>query len=325
MTLARRRLLQLAAAAAALPAASPFARAQAWPSRPLRFIVGYPPGGGADNAARIMGAWLAERLGQPVVIENRPGGGTNISVQAVVNAPPDGYTLLFLPSSAAINVSFYAPLPYDLLRDIVPVAAIGDFPMVLAAHPSLPARTVAELIAYAKANPGKINMGSFGTGTVSHVAGELLKMMAGVNLLHVPYRGGAPLTVDLLTGQVQVAFDVLTTPLPHIRAGTLRALAMTGGARVDALPDVPTVAETVPGYEASVWAGLAVPKGTPAEIVERLNREVNAGLADPAVKGRLLDGAIAPKTLTTAAFGALVAAEVEKWAKVVKFAGAKPE
>src|SRR5262245_37984139 len=324
MTLARRRLLQLAAAAA-LPAASPFARAQAWPSRPLRLVVGYPPGGGADNAARIMGAWLAERLGQPVVIENRPGGGTNISVQAVVNAPPDGYTLLFLPSSAAINVSFYAPLPYDLLRDIVPVAAIGDFPMVLAAHPSLPAKTVAELIAYAKANPGKINMGSFGTGTVSHVAGELFKMMAGVNLLHVPYRGGAPLTVDLLTGQVQVAFDVLTTPLPHIRAGTLRALAMTGGARVDALPDVPTVAETVPGYEASVWAGLAVPKGTPAEIVERLNREVNAGLADPAVKGRLLDGAIAPKTLTTAAFGALVAAEVEKWAKVVKFAGAKPE
>ena len=325
MTLARRRLLHLAAAAAAVPAASRLVWAQAYPNRPLRFIVGYPPGGGADNAARIMGAWLAERLGQPVVIENRPGGGTNISVQAAVNAPPDGYTLLFLPSSAAINVSFYAPLPYDLMRDIVPVATIGDFPMVLAAHPSLPAKTVAELIGYAKANPGKINMGSFGTGTVSHVAGELFKMMAGVNLLHVPYRGGAPLTVDLLTGQVQVAFDVLTTPLPHIRAGTLRALAMTGGTRFDGLPDVPTVGETVPGYEASVWAGVGVPKGTPTEIVERLNREINAGLANPAVKARLLDGAITPKILTVGEFGALVAAEVEKWRKVVKFSGAKPE
>jgi tripartite-type tricarboxylate transporter receptor subunit TctC len=325
MTLARRRLLHLAAAAAAVPAASRLVWAQAYPNRPLRFIVGYPPGGGADNAARIMGAWLAERLGQPVVIENRPGGGTNISVQAVVNAPPDGYTLLFFPSSAAINVSFYAPLPYDLMRDIVPVATIGDFPMVLAAHPSLPAKTVAELIAYAKANPGKINMGSFGTGTVSHVAGELFKMMAGVNLVHVPYRGGAPLTVDLLTGQVQVAFDVLTTPLPHIRAGTLRALAMTGGTRFDGLPDVPTVGETVPGYEASVWAGVGVPKGTPGEIVERLNREINAGLANPAVKARLLDGAITPKILTAGEFGALVAAEVEKWRKVVKFSGAKPE
>ena len=322
---ARRRLLQFAVAAAAVPVASRVAWTQAYPNRPLRLIVGYPPGGGADNAARIIGSWLAERLGQPVVIENRPGGGTNISVQAVVNAAPDGYTLLFFPSSAAINVSFYAPLPYDLLREIVPVATIGDFPMVLAAHPSLPARTVAELIAYAKANPGKINMGSFGTGTVSHVAGELFKMMAGVNLVHVPYRGGAPLTVDLLTGQVQVAFDVLTTPLPHIRAGTLRALAMTGGTRFDGLPDVPTVGETVPGYEASVWAGIGVPKGTPTEIVERLNREVNAGLANPAVKGRLLDSATVPKSLSTAEFGALVAAEIEKWARVVKFSGAKAE
>ena len=324
MTLARRRLLHLAAAAAAVPAASRLAWAQAYPNRPLRFIRL-----SAGRRCRQRGAdhgLVAGRAAGPGGRDREPARRRhNISVQAVVNAPPDGYTLLFLPSSAAINVSFYAPLPYDLLRDIVPVATIGDFPMVLAAHPSLPAKTVAELIAYAKANPGKINMGSFGTGTVSHVAGELFKMMAGVNLVHVPYRGGAPLTVDLLTGQVQVAFDVLTTPLPHIRAGTLRALAMTGGMRFDGLPDVPTVGETVPGYEASVWAGVGVPKGTPAEIVERLNREINAGLANPAVKARLLDGAITPKILTAGEFGALVAAEVEKWRKVVKFSGAKPE
>ncbi len=325
MKLSRRHVLHLAAAAAALPAGSRSARAQAYPARPLRWIVGFPPGGGADSVARIMGQWLSERLGQPVIIENRPGGGTNISVQAVVNAPPDGYTLLFFGSSAAINATFYATLPFNLVRDIAPVAGLADFPLALVANPSVPAQTVAAFIAHAKANPGRISMGSFGTGTVSHVAGELFKMMAGVDLVHVPYRGGAPLVVDLLSGQVQVGFDVLTTSLPHIRSGALRALAMAGGTRFGALPDVPTVGEFVPGYEASVWAGVGVPKATPPEIVERLNREINAGLANPTIKARLADVATTPKSLTAAEFGAHVAAEIEKWGRVVKFAGMRAE
>ena len=323
MKLSRRHVLHLAAAA--LPAGSRSARAQAYPARPLRWIVGFPPGGGADSVARIMGQWLSERLGQPVIIENRPGGGTNISVQAVVNAPPDGYTLLFFGSSAAINATFYATLPFNLVRDIAPVAGLADFPLALVANPSVPAQTVAAFIAHAKANPGRISMGSFGTGTVSHVAGELFKMMAGVDLVHVPYRGGAPLVVDLLSGQVQVGFDVLTTSLPHIRSGALRALAMAGGTRFGALPDVPTVGEFVPGYEASVWAGVGVPKATPPEIVERLNREINAGLANPTIKARLADVATTPKSLTAAEFGAHVAAEIEKWGRVVKFAGMRAE
>ena len=245
--LGRRTFLHLAAGAAALPGVARFAWAQTYPTRPVRWIIPFPPGGGADIVSRIMGSWLSDRLGQPIIIESKPGGGTNIGTQTVVNSPPDGYTLLFFGSSAAINATFYATLPFNLQRDIAPVAGLVDFPLALVAHPSVPARTVVELIAYAKAQPGKISMGSFGTGTVSHVAGELFKMMTGVNLVHVPYRGSAPMLIDLLSGQVQVAFDVLTTSLPHIRSGALRALAMAGKTRFDPLPDVPTIGDAVPG------------------------------------------------------------------------------
>jgi tripartite-type tricarboxylate transporter receptor subunit TctC len=268
-----------------------------------------------------MASWLSDRLGQPIIIESKPGGGTNIGTQTVVNSPPDGYTLLFFGSSAAINATFYATLPFNLQRDIAPVAGLVDFPLALVAHPSVPAQTVVELIAYAQAHPGKISMGSFGTGTVSHVAGELFKMMTGVNLVHVPYRGSAPMVIDLLSGQVQVAFDVLTTSLPHIRSGALRALAMAGKTRFASLPDVPTIGDAVPGYEASVWVGVGVPRGTPPEIIERLNREINAGLVNPTIKARLADVATTPKIFTPAEFGDHVAAEIEKWGRVIKFAG----
>jgi tripartite-type tricarboxylate transporter receptor subunit TctC len=272
-----------------------------------------------------MGSWLSDRLGQPIIIESKPGGGTNIGTQTVVNSQPDGYTLLFLGVSATINATFYATLPFNLQRDIAPVAGLIDFRLALVAHPSVPAKTVAELIAYAKAHPGKISIGSFGTGTVSHVAGELFKMMTGVNLLHVPYRGSAPLLIDLLSGQVQVAFDVLTTSLPHIRSGALRALAMAEKTRFDQLPDVPTIDDAVPGYEASAWAGVGVPRGTPGEIIERLNREINAGLVNPTIKTRLAEVATTPKIFTAAEFGSHVAAEIEKWGRVIKFAGLRAE
>jgi tripartite-type tricarboxylate transporter receptor subunit TctC len=325
MKLPRRTFLHLAAGAAALPAVPRIARAQAYPARPVRVIVPFPPGGGADTVTRIVGQWLSERLGQPVIIEHRPGGGTNIGTQTVVNSAPDGYTLLFFGVSAAINATFYATLPFNLQRDIAPVAGLIDFRLALVAHPSVPAQTVVELITYAKAHPGKISIGSFGTGTVSHVAGELFKMMTGVNLVHVPYRGGAPLVIDLLSGQVQVAFDVLTTSLPHIRSGALRALAMAEKTRFDQLPDVPTIDDAVPGYEASVWAGVGVPRSTPSEIIERLNREINAGLMNPTIKARLAEVATTPKIFTPAEFDAYVAAEIEKWRRVIKFAGIRTE
>jgi tripartite-type tricarboxylate transporter receptor subunit TctC len=325
MSLPRRRFLHLAVGAAALPGVSRIALAQAYPSRPVRWIIPFPPGGGADTVSRIMGSWLSDRLGQPIIIESKPGGGTNIGTQTVVNSPPDGYTLLFFGSSAAINATFYATLPFNLQRDIAPVAGLVDFPLALVAHPSVPAQTVVELIAYAQAHPGKISMGSFGTGTVSHVAGELFKMMTGVNLVHVPYRGSAPMVIDLLSGQVQVAFDVLTTSLPHIRSGALRALAMAGKTRFGSLPDVPTIGDAVPGYEASVWVGVGVPRGTPPEIIERLNREINAGLVNPTIKARLADVATTPKIFTPAEFGDHVAAEIEKWGRVIKFAGIRAE
>jgi len=257
MKLPRRNFLHLAAGAAALPALSRIARAQAYPTRPVRWIVPFPPGGGADTVSRIMGSWLSDRLGQPIIIESKPGGGTNIGTQTVVNSPPDGYTLLFFGSSAAINATFYATLPFNLQRDIAPVAGLVDFPLALVAHPSVPAQTVVGLIAYAQAHPGKISMGSFGTGTVSHVAGELFKMMTGVNLVHVPYRGSAPMVIDLLSGQVQVAFDVLTTSLPHIRSGALRALAMAGKTGFDQLADVPTIGDACQGTRRAYGSGSA--------------------------------------------------------------------
>jgi tripartite-type tricarboxylate transporter receptor subunit TctC len=325
MNLPRRQFLYLAAGAATLPAVSPIARAQTYPTRPVRWIVGFPPGGGADTVARIMGPWLSERLGQQVIIENRPGASTNIAAQAVVNSPPDGYTLLFYGASTVVNTSIFNNLPFDVRRDIAPVSGLVAYPMVLVANPSVPAKTVAELIAHAKANPGKVTMASFGTGSASHLAGELFKMMAGINMVHVPYRGGAPMVTDLIARQVQVGFDVMVTSLPHVRTGALRALGIAGNNRFDMLPDVPTIAETVPGYEAGTWAGVGVPNGTPPEIIARLNHEINTGLAHPTIKSRLADIGTIPMVFTPAEFGRYVAAESEKWAKVVKFAGVKPE
>ena len=325
MTLPRRRFLQLAASAAAVPAAARLAVAQAYPSRSLRWIIGFPPGGGADIVSRVMAAWLSERLGQPVVIESRPGASGNISVQAVANSPPDGYTLLFVPASATVNVSLFENLPYNLLRDIAPVSGLIDFPLVLVANPQLPAKNVAELIAHAKANPGKVSLASFGTGSTSHVAGELFKMMAGVSMIHVPYRGGAPMVTDLIGGQVNTGIDVLTGSQAHIKSGALRALAVLGKTRSEFLPDVPTLGETVAGYEANSWCGLGVPKGTPPEIVERLNREINTGLRDPAVKARLAQVATTPIFYTPTQFGGYMASEVAKWGKVIKTAAVRSE
>jgi tripartite-type tricarboxylate transporter receptor subunit TctC len=324
MKLPRRQFLHLAASAAALPAVSRIARAQAYPSRPVRLIVGFPPGGGADTAARIIGPWLSQRLGQPVIIENRPGASSTLAAQAVVNSPPDGYTLLLLGGSA-LMATLITSVPFDLQQDLAPVSGLAAYPMVLVAHPSVPAKTVAELIALAKAKPGTISMGSFGTGSASHLAGELFKMMAGVNLLHVPYRGGAPMVTDLVGGQVQVAFDVMVTSLPHIRSGGLRALAVAGSQRFDMLPDVPTIAETLPGYEARTWTGVSAPAGTPSQIIERLNREINAGLATADIRTRLSNVGGIPMIFSAAEFGAYVAAEAEKWGKVAKFAGIKAD
>jgi tripartite-type tricarboxylate transporter receptor subunit TctC len=324
MSPSRRRVLRWAAAAVAAPAImSRAAMAQAWPSQPLRWVVGFPPGGSGDIVARIMAGWLAERLGQPVVIENKPGASTNISIQTVVNAPPDGNTLLFITASAALNVSLFEKLPFNLQRDIVPVSGIIDFPLVMLANPSLPAKTIPELIAYSKANPGKINIGSFGTGTTSHVAGELFKMTAGIEMTHVPYRGGAPMMTDLIGGQVQVAFDVLTGALSHIKSGDIRALAMAGAKRYEGLPEVPTIGETMPLFVANSWCGVGVPRGTPPEIVARLNREINAGLRDPAVRKRLDALATTPMFFTPDEFGNYIGAEIEKWQKVVRAANIK--
>ena len=325
MKLPRRNFLHLAGATAVASAVPRVASALDYPNRPIHWIIGFPPGGGADIVSRIMGRWLSERLGQQVIIENKPGAGTNIATEAVVNAPPDGYTMLWAGISNAINAMLYPGLSFDFLRDIAPVAGIVLFPLGIEAHPSVPAKSVAELVALAKANPGKITLASYGTGTISHVAGELFKTKVGVNMVHVPYRGGAPMVNDLLGGQVQVGIDVVAASLPHIRSGALRALAVTTAARLEALPDVATVAETIPGYEAAAWTGVGVPRGTPDAIVKLLNREINAGLMDPAIKARFAELTVTPLLFTPAEFGAYMAAETEKWTKVIKVAGIKAE
>jgi len=319
----RREILRLVASAAALAALPRSARAENYPARPVRLILGYPAGGSTDFVARILGAWLSDRLGQSFVIENRPGAGTNIAVQATVASPPDGYTLLFVTTTNAINASFHDALPFDFLRDLAPVAALAELPFVMEVTPSLPVKTVGEFIAHAKANPGKINMASFGTGTISHLAWELFKLEAGVDMVHVPYHGGAPMVTDLISGRVQAGIDALPNSLPHIRSGALRALAITGAARSAAVPDVPTVGETLKGYEVSGWTGIAVPAGTPAAVIVTLNREINAGLADPRIAARLAEVGGRPILVTPQQFGAIWRRDTEKWAKVVKFAAGK--
>ena len=321
MKLPRRKFLQLAAGAAALPVLPRFARAQGYPTRPARIIVGYAAGGQVDIIARITGHWLSERLGQQFVIENRPGAGTNIATEACARAPADGYTLLSVGSSQAISATLYTKLNFHFIRDITPVAGIAVMSSVMVLSPSVPTRTVAEFIAYAKANPGKLSMATGGVGSPSHVFGELLKMMTGVDMVLVPYRGAGLALTDLLAGQVQVYFSPTAAAIDYIRAGTLRALAVTTAARSAALPDVASVAESVPGYEASIWQGIGAPRATPTEIVEKLNREINAGLADSKMKARLADlgGTVLPGS--PGELGKFIADEIEKWAKVVKFAG----
>jgi tripartite-type tricarboxylate transporter receptor subunit TctC len=325
MKLPRRNFLYLAAGAAALPVISRVARAQAYPTRPVRIIVGFAPGGATDIMARLMGQSLSERLRQPFVIENKPGAATNIATEAVVNAAPDGYTLLVVTSVNAINASVYEKLNFNLIRDVVPVASIHREPFVMEANPSVPVKTVAEFIAYAKANPGKLTMASAGIGSGNHISGELFKMMTGVNLVHVPYRGGGPALVDLISGQVQVLFATMSSSIEYVRAGKLRALAVTTATRSSVLPDIPTVAEFVPGYESSFWTGVGAPKNTPAEIVDKLNKEMNATLADPKFKARLADLGGTALSGSPLDFGKFVADETDKWAKVVKFAGVKAD
>jgi tripartite-type tricarboxylate transporter receptor subunit TctC len=321
--LPRRKFLYLAAGAVALPALSRIARAQSYPSRPVRLIAGFPAGGVVDVFARLIGQWLSERFGQPIIIENRAGAGGNLATEAVVKAPPDGYTLLMIGSNNAWNVTLYDNLSFNFIRDIAPVASIYRGPAVLVVHPSFRARSVPELIADAKANPGKINMASGGVGSSQHVYGELFKMMTGVDMLHVPYRGGGPALTDLLAGQVPVMFDTLATSIEHIKAGKLRALAVTSATRSDVLPDIPTVGDFVPGYEGTGWQGVGAPRKTPVEIIDKLNKEINAGLADSRMKARITDFGYTVFASSPADFRTFIAAYTEKWAKVIKFSGAK--
>jgi tripartite-type tricarboxylate transporter receptor subunit TctC len=323
MNLHRRQFLDLAAGAFAAPAVARHALADAYPSRPVRFLSGFAAAGGNDIISRLMGQWLTERLGQTFVIENRPGAGTNIAAEAVINSPPDGYTLFGTNLSNAINATLYEKLNFDFMRDMLPVAGIAQAPAAFVVNSSVPAKTVPEFITYAKANPGRINMGSAGVGSTGHLAGELFKMMAGVDLVHVPYRGNAPALTDLIAGQIEVLFPSLGSSIEYVKAGKLRALAVTGLTRSDALPDLPPVAETLPGYEAASFYGIGAPHSTPAEIVEVLNKAVNAGLADPKLKARLADLGSTPLPGTPAMFGKLIADETEKWGKVIRFAGIK--
>jgi tripartite-type tricarboxylate transporter receptor subunit TctC len=325
MKLPRRNFLHLAAGAAALPAVSRIAWAQAYPTRPVRVIVGFAPGGPVDIIARLISQWLSERLAQQFIVENRPGAGSNIGTEAVVRAPADGYTLLLITSTNAINTTLYDKLNFNFIRDIEPVASLLRTTHVMAVHPSVPAKTVPEFIDYAKANPGKINMASGGIGSAPHIYGELFKTMTGVDLVQVHYRGAGPALVDLLAGQVQIIFVNTAASIEYIRAGRLRALAVTTETRSEALPDVPTVGEFLPGYEASGWNGVGVPKGTPAEIIDKLNREINTALADPKIKARLADLGAIVFANTPAEFGKFIADETEKWGKVVKFANIKAD
>ena len=319
------RLVALYLIAALLVSTPPLAASADYPSRPVRWIVGYPAGGTTDIVARLIGHWLSERLGQQFIIENKPGAGNNIGTEAMINSPPDGYTVLLTNPANAINATLYQRLPFNFMRDTAPVAGFMRVPNVMEVNPKVPANSVAEFIAYAKANPGKINWASSGNGTSVHLSGELFKIMTGIDLTHIPYRGSAPALTDMISGTVQVMFDNMPSSLPHIQAGKLRALGVTTTARSDALPNVPTVAETVPGYEASAFFGMSMPKGTPAEVIGKLNQEINAGLADPGVNARLaeLGGILMPGT--PAQFGQVIAEETEKWAKVIKTGGVSLE
>jgi len=325
MKLPRREFLHLVVGAAALPALSRFAYAQAYPTRPVRIIVAVAAGGGNDIIARLIGQFLAERLGQSFIIENRPGAGGNIATEAVIRSPSDGYTLLLVAAANAINATLYDKLNFDFIRDTAPVAGIGSVPNLIVVHPSVPAKTVSELIAYAKANPGKLTTASGGIGTPQHVAGELFKMMTGTNIIHVPYRGAAPALTDLLGGQVQMMFATMPTSIEHVRAGRLRPLAVTGRTPSQMLNGVPTVSETVPGFEASSWYGIGAPKNTPAEIVDRLNKEINAALADPRMLRRLSELGVSPIAGSPPDFGQLIVEETEKWGKVIRATNIKAE
>jgi tripartite-type tricarboxylate transporter receptor subunit TctC len=325
MNLLRRRFLHLAAGAAALPAVSRIAWAQTYPTRPVRLVVGFAAAGGTDITARLIGQWLSERLGQPFIIDNRPGAGSSVAAEGVLNAPPDGYTLLVAGTANAVNATLYDKLNFNFVRDIAPVAGLIRMPYIMAVHPSVSVKTVPEFIAYARANPGRSNMASAGVGSGTHMTGELFKMMTGLNMVHVPYRGEGPALSDLLGGQVQVMFPTAPAAIEYTRAGKLQALAVTTATRSEALPDLPTVGDFVPGYEASGWYGVVAPKNTPAEIVDKLNREINVVLADPKLKARFADLGATALTVSPADFGALIADETEKWAKVVKFSGAKPD
>ena len=325
MKLPRRRFLQLAAGAVALPAMSRIARAQGYPSRPVRIIVGFPAGGTSDVLARLMGQWLSERLGRPFIVENRPGAGGNLATEAVVRATPDGYTLLQAGGQDAVNATLYQNLNFNFIRDMAPVIGIMRVPGALVVHPSVPVATVPEFIAYAKANPGKINFASSGNGSPQQIYGKLVKMMAGVDMVHVPYRGSAPALTDLLGGQVQVMFDALPASIEYIKSGKLRPLAVTTAERVGVLANIPPLGDFLPGYEASGWQGLTAPKNTPPEIIDKLNKEVNAALADPKIKVRLMDlgGTVLAGSPTD--FGRLIANETEKWAKVIRAVNIKAE
>ena len=325
MKLPRRNFLHLAAGAAALPAVSRVARAQAYPSRPVRIVVGFPAGGSFDVVARLFGQWLSERLGQPFIVENRSGAGGNIGTEVVVNAQPDGYTLLLVNDTHAVNATLYEKLNFNVIRDIAPIASIASVPNVMQVNPAVPAQSVSEFIAYAKANPGKINMASGGNGTPAHVSGELFKIMTGVNMLHVPYRGGPPAIADLIGGQVQVMFPNIPQTIEILKSGKLRPLGVTTATRLDVLPEVPTVGETVPGYETIGWIGLGAPRRTSAELIGRLNSEIQRALDDPKIKARLSDLGVTRVSGSPADFGKLIADETEKWGKVIRAANIKPE